>query len=170
MTQPPEKQQIKGVLVSKSADTKSEDKTDLDGREQFLGSKTETAIVTKSVQFSGPIPHPDTLKKYNDIVPGLADRIVSMAELDQKHIHEMERKALDQPHQYAIIGIFLGALVALAGIGASVCVTVKGYPWVGTGLFGTTLAVIVIAFIKSRRGGDIKNEDSTPPPKSKRRR
>lgn len=107
MTQPPEKPSVKEIVASKAADNKSDGSIDLDGHADLLGRKLETAIVTKSVQFSGPIPHPDTLKKYNDIVPGLADRIVSMAELDQRHIHEMERKSLDQPHQYAILEKFL---------------------------------------------------------------
>lgn len=31
-------------------------------------------------QFSGPIAHPKHLREYEDIVPGSAERIISMAE------------------------------------------------------------------------------------------
>ena len=31
-------------------------------------------------QFSGPIPPPDALAQYNNIVPGAAERILKMAE------------------------------------------------------------------------------------------
>jgi uncharacterized membrane protein len=36
-------------------------------------------------QFSGPIPHPNILESYNRILPGAAERILSMAEEEQKH-------------------------------------------------------------------------------------
>jgi uncharacterized membrane protein len=35
-------------------------------------------------QFSGPIPHPNILESYNRILPGAAERILSMAEEEQK--------------------------------------------------------------------------------------
>jgi|GEM_PF-571690 len=170
MTKLPEKPSVKEGVASKAAGEKSDNTIDLDGHDQFLDRKLEPAIVTQSIQFSGPIPHPSILKKYDDIIPGLANRIVSMAELDQHHIHKMECKSLDQPHQYAILTNINGAVVAIVGIASSAYVTVNGYPWAGAALFSATLAGIVIAFIKSRRGGDTKNEASTPAPKPRRKR
>jgi uncharacterized membrane protein len=35
-------------------------------------------------QFSEPIPHPNILESYNRILPGAAERILSMAEEEQK--------------------------------------------------------------------------------------
>jgi len=35
--------------------------------------------------FVGPIPPPDILQGYDNILPGLADRIVSMAEAEGNH-------------------------------------------------------------------------------------
>ncbi len=34
--------------------------------------------------FSGPLPHPDDFKKYADILPNAPDRIMAMAENEQK--------------------------------------------------------------------------------------
>lgn len=37
--------------------------------------------------FTGPLPHPDTLEQYEKILPGIAERIVKMAEAEQKARH-----------------------------------------------------------------------------------
>ncbi len=40
--------------------------------------------------FSGPIPPPQTLQAFEKAVPGSADRILIMAENEQKHHHKIE--------------------------------------------------------------------------------
>lgn len=39
---------------------------------------------------SGPIPSPEVFREYEDILPGSADRILAMAELQQAHRHSLE--------------------------------------------------------------------------------
>ena len=36
-------------------------------------------------RFSGPLPHPEDLAKYEQVLPGAADRIISMAEQQAAH-------------------------------------------------------------------------------------
>ena len=55
--------------------------------------KTMT-VITAGAQYSGPIPPPDALKKYDTIVPGAAERLIAMAEKEMEHRHERERKIL----------------------------------------------------------------------------
>ena len=49
-------------------------------------------IAAKSETFEGPLPHPDILAQYENILPGIADRIVRMAEAEQNARHS----AIDQ--------------------------------------------------------------------------
>ncbi|MGL5580535.1 MAG: DUF2335 domain-containing protein [Cetobacterium sp.] len=42
--------------------------------------------------YQGPLPHPDLLKKFEDITPGAAERILAMAEKEQQHRHELEKE------------------------------------------------------------------------------
>ena len=49
-------------------------------------------IAAKSETFEGPLPHPDILARYENILPGIADRIVRMAEAEQNARHS----AIDQ--------------------------------------------------------------------------
>ena len=44
-------------------------------------------IAAKSETFEGPLPHPDILARYENILPGIADRIVRMAEAEQNARH-----------------------------------------------------------------------------------
>lgn len=49
-------------------------------------------MTIQATTHSGPIPSPQTLAEYNKLSPGLAERIVSMAELEQKQRHAIEMK------------------------------------------------------------------------------
>lgn len=49
-------------------------------------------IAAKSETFEGPLPPPDILARYENILPGIADRIVRMAEAEQNARHS----AIDQ--------------------------------------------------------------------------
>ena len=42
-------------------------------------------------EFSGPIPPPNIIKGYEEVLPGSADRILAMAEKQSNHRQEMEK-------------------------------------------------------------------------------
>jgi uncharacterized membrane protein len=77
--------------------------------------------------FSGPIPPPSMLAQYDSVHGGLADRIVAMAEAQQKHRQSLEKKSVDaaiktetRGQNYALIVSLLiiagGTLTGLAYI------------------------------------------------------
>ena len=49
----------------------------------------------QSTSFSGPLPHPDMLRKFDDVVPGAAERIIKMAEDQSNHRKDLERKVIE---------------------------------------------------------------------------
>ena len=68
--------------------------------------------------FSGPIPHPDILTRYADIIPNGADRILRMAEQQQTHRQHLEKVVIESDARRANLGMFLGFIIALAlGLG-----------------------------------------------------
>ncbi|RMH63838.1 MAG: DUF2335 domain-containing protein [Bacteroidetes bacterium] len=70
-----------------------------------------------SKQFSGPLPPPDTLREYGDVIPGLPDVLVEMARKEQNHRHEMERLFMRRFSRGQWMGFTLGLLViALAAV------------------------------------------------------
>lgn len=60
--------------------------------EQIIEEKGPYLAEVVQRSFSGPLPPPDLLREYNQIVPGLAERIARMAEKEQDHRHYFERK------------------------------------------------------------------------------
>jgi uncharacterized membrane protein len=63
-------------------------------RRQLATASTQkpenAAIVQMSASFSGPIPPPGLLEKYNEVIPNGADRIMAMAERQSAHRESLE--------------------------------------------------------------------------------
>lgn len=55
--------------------------------------------------YSGPIPDPDSLAKYEQIQPGFAERIIKMAEEEALHRRANENKVIKSSMAMAITGI-----------------------------------------------------------------
>lgn len=78
------------------------------------------AIFTQHVRFwNGPLPSPDTLKEYDSIIPGLAERIIKMAETQSAHRIELEKKVVHSQLSESKRGQYFGLLIALISIGAA---------------------------------------------------
>jgi uncharacterized membrane protein len=74
--------------------------------------------IMSSEQFSGPIAHPRHLREYETILPGSAERIVTMAEKAQNHNQAMDNKIVDGSMLQSKQAMYLGfaALIVLIGL------------------------------------------------------
>ncbi|WP_340611910.1 DUF2335 domain-containing protein [Xenorhabdus bharatensis] len=54
-----------------------------------------SVIQHKIFEFQGPIPPPSQLREYENILPGAAERLLSLAEKEQRHRHDMDNKIVD---------------------------------------------------------------------------
>lgn len=71
-----------------------------------------SAEITAQQYYSGPLPPPDALIRYNEAVPSAAERIIQMAEKEMEHRQEMERKMMKSRIRTAYISIVF-AFVAI---------------------------------------------------------
>ncbi|MCL2291097.1 MAG: DUF2335 domain-containing protein [Bacteroidetes bacterium] len=55
--------------------------------------------------YSGPIPPPEALAKYNEVHPGLAERIITMAESEALHRRKTENRMTKSYMIATILGI-----------------------------------------------------------------
>ncbi len=118
----------------------------------------KAVIAHSTTAFSGPIPPPDLLMKYDLLLPGAAERIIAMAEKESAHRKEMERIALNadikienRDYDEARWGQILGFLFGLFTVYFGAITAMSGAEWAG-GFIGTGgLASIVIAFISGRK-------------------
>ena len=111
---------------------------------------TKTEVTAQRTSFSGPIPHPEILKGYNEIIPGAAERVLVMAENEAKHQREMEATALRTARAEVRLGQWLGFGIGIAVLGTSIAALFLGSPWVAGILGGTTIVGLVSVFVIGR--------------------
>lgn len=105
--------------------------------------------------FSGPIAHPRHLREYEDICPGAADRIVSMAEENMQHRKAVENKIIDAEIADRKLGMVLGAgCLALLLILAVVSAWLTGSEVIPGLFLGSAVLGAVTMFINGRNNGN----------------
>jgi len=86
-------------------------------------SSSKQVTVAKQEIFSGPLPKPETLAQYEQIKPGFAERLILMAEKEQKERHENQRALIQIEQQNQIAtnqSIKRGQLLALVAVFAMI--------------------------------------------------
>ncbi len=122
-------------------------------------------VVVKAIkeEFSGPIPHPDIIEKYERILPGAADRIISMAENQATHRQDMERKMIESEARDGLLGVVFAFLLGIGCLIACVvvvCLVPKSAGAISSAFLGVTgIGSITTSFIKSTR--QVKQKENT---------
>ncbi len=110
-------------------------------------SKNKAVGIRLEQSFSGPIPPPDILMRYNDIVPGAAERIIKMAEEQSVHRKELEKKVIDSDISRSRWGQILGFFIAIVGLMVSGWISTYGNAVAGGFIGVGTLASLVGVFM-----------------------
>lgn len=112
--------------------------------EESRAKAMSALTVIRQESFAGPIPPPQVLKGYEDILPGSADRILKMAENQQQHRIDIEKKAIssqaDNSKRGQVFAFIVFILCTIIGI-------VFAYLGMKTfaGVFLTTTMVTLVA-------------------------
>ncbi|HEY4526937.1 MAG TPA: DUF2335 domain-containing protein [Candidatus Paceibacterota bacterium] len=120
-------------------------------------------VVRQSTSYSGPLPHPETLRMFDQVVPGAAERIIKMAEDQSNHRKELEKKVIESDIARSRLGQILGFAIAIVGLVVSAIVSIYGNAIAG-GIIGVgTLASLVGVFMygattRSREREDKRSE------------
>ena len=104
--------------------------------------------------YSGPLPPPGILEKYNSAVPDGADRIIKMAEEEGNHRRAQEAKAVSRESRNSLLGIISAFILGMTSVIGGGYVVIQGHPWPGSLLSSVGLVGLVSVFIygtKERR-------------------
>ncbi|MFK5894467.1 MAG: DUF2335 domain-containing protein [Pseudomonadota bacterium] len=112
-----------------------------------------------SEHFSGPIPPPKILNQYEGVHEGLANRIVSMAEKEQGHRHDLESTALSGEIKKDSRGQNYALFTSLSIIIGSIFLIYSGHEVSGSILVGSTLMGLAYIFITGRKLEPDKKSD-----------
>ena len=100
-------------------------------------NQSSQQLTTVREEFSGPIPPPAVLERYNQIVPGAAERILAMAEKQSAHRMELEKIVITSGAASSVRGQWFGLFVALFGLLVTLIL----------GLLGREIAATVVGAI-----------------------
>ncbi len=110
------------------------------------GSPAPNEVVVQE-HFSGPLPPPSVLARFDHVVPGAAERILLMAEQQSAHRRELERKVVASDIARAKWGQVLGFIIAIVGLAASTLIAIYGSAVTGGVVGAGTLAALVGVFM-----------------------
>lgn len=123
-------------------------------------------IVRYTEMYSGPIPPPNFLKGYQEVIPDAPERILKMAENAQAAQIEGQREILKQnglnitnSHKANKSSQIFAFILIVCLIAAGIWITVTGHDTVGGMIFGTTIVGVATVFIVGKIK-DRKSEDS----------
>lgn len=97
--------------------------------------------------FSGPLPPPDLLAEYHQVVPGLAERIVLMAEKEGDHRRELQSRAM-RLSEGGLVSAFVIAMTVIVG---GLVLISQGRSPEGMGSIIAALASLLIVYLTGGR-------------------
>ncbi len=120
----------------------------------------EEGLEIRRETYIGPLPHPEHLQRFEDILPGAADRIINMAEAQSAHRREMEAHTLKSRLKFESRGQWLAAGITLAIVIGGFWVISEGRSLEGVAPMISAMVVLAGVFIfgKRRRQQGSENE------------
>jgi uncharacterized membrane protein len=114
----------------------------------------------KSSSFIGPIPPPDLLGGYNDVVKDGAERIFAMAEKQSSHRIQIEDQVIKEELKQSRLGQLFGFILGLVGMALATTLALFGHEAVA-GIFGTTTIIgLVTVFVLGKKSQQKNNTDN----------
>lgn len=114
-------------------------------------------LLIRREESSGPLPDPVTFQHYDEILPGAAERILTMAEENARHAREMDKAVLSAQVQIENeitttqrMGQRYGIMAAAMAFGLAGYALFLGHPAVASILASTTVVGLVTVFVRGR--------------------
>jgi uncharacterized membrane protein len=117
---------------------------------QPVVAKRVEAMIELQRHFAGPLPPPDALAGYEQVLPGAAKQIFAMAERQANHRQDLERVVVIGGHLRSWAGLVAGLVVALAFLFVSYRLIQDGHSLAGTVLGTVDLTGLVAVFVLGR--------------------
>ena len=112
----------------------------------------EEVIVTAEA-WSGPLPAPDDLARYEEIIPGAADRILTLAERQAAHRQMLEQTEVVGDSRRGNWGLAAGFSLSAMVIGVGTFLIATGHDWAGGMVIAIDLVGLAAVFVYGSRNG-----------------
>ena len=106
----------------------------------------------ETVTFSGPLPPPHIVERYERVLPGAAERIFKMAEDQSRHRRDLETLVIHSDIRNSKLGLVFGLIIGLAALIAAVIMVYFGNVTGGSLLGVGTITALVGVFVYGSQG------------------
>jgi len=128
-------------------------------------------MVRVAAEFSGPLPPPEYLAKYEQVLTGSANRIICMAEQQSAHRQYLEKKVVESNTDIQRWGLACAFVIAMTAIIGGIWLSFHGMSGTGLTSIITALAALVGVFVygKHQQKEELreKSEELVPRPEER---
>ena len=130
--------------------------------------ETEARIVASSrvsleASFESPLPPPELVRQYEELIPGCAARMFEMAQAEAAHRRSQEELILKAEIREIRLGQCFAFLITVAFLLAGVLLAHWNQPWPGTVFGSVGVGSIVTMFILGRNRDGSGGQDAPGP-------
>jgi len=118
------------------------------------------AVLSKVTAHRGPLPPPGMLAEYDQVLPGLAERIVRLPEKEQEHRHAMVDRALGREIKLKERGQLLGFVSLILLLLFAAYLVYAGDTKAAAAVASVTIVGVVGVFVTGRY---LESKDSKAP-------
>ena len=111
----------------------------------------------------GPYPPPDAIERYEQIMPGTFNRILSMAERMEAAQIAQSSEAIRYQANDTRRAHYLGAGLGAFAIGGAMVIGFKGQPWLAAVFLAVPVMGLARAFVEGWRGAAVATSAANTP-------
>lgn len=124
-------------------------------------SDLRAVVEERSAFWAGPLPEPSTLRAYDEIVPGAAERIIRVHESQTVRVADREDRIISAEIELSRNGQGWAGFLALVCLAAAIVFIARGNNTGGGIMLGMPVLLLIGSFLPSRRsGGGRRSEPS----------
>ena len=105
-------------------------------------------VVAQTTSWTGPLPNPEALARFEEILPGSADRIIRMAEEEGAHQRSIQRQDLQVSARLQYTGMAVGGALCLLSLVFGYMLGSNGHTVAAAAMLGIPVASIIVAIIR----------------------
>lgn len=141
--------ELKQVTDKQKKRKQGSEKQSATPQNHFSSPKTESMhkMVVSKASWSGPLPPPQAIQKFEEILPGAANRILEMTEKQSAHRIDMEKKVVERGSIHSLLGMIFGFIISVIAIVGGIYLIINDYVWPGVAMITLDLVGLASIFV-----------------------
>jgi len=108
-------------------------------------------IVQQAMHWQGPYPPPDAVERYERVLPGTFNRLITMAEQLQAAQIAQSDKVIDLTHAENKRGHWLGASTTVLAMAAALGCVALNQPWIALAFVSVPVMAVAKALVETAK-------------------